>query len=430
MGAPLIAAQAARENQPSAGVWLDDGPAGSAAASGVAAPSAIADAVRAGLHIHIPTPGDHYSPTTGSATMTLIYEMTRRHVEHGGQSRVVVAPGTRRGYDVGDRVEVPFPSAPTPAHRCLDIAAGWLGRDRGFGARYYAPAAAAIEPEFDGPVFVHNDPSGVIPLRRRRPRARICLWANNSLFRTYSRPEVHRVIDACDRVLCCSEFLAGELRSRLSRGHERVRVVHNGADTDYFAPPPPEQRPRPDVPLILFVGRVQPIKGPDLLLRAVQKLHAGSHRRKFKVRIVGSSGFDAKDPLSRYERYLRRLAAPMGDTVEFVGFTDRHHILAHYHAASIFCAPSNWDEPCSLTVPEGLACGLPTIASRRGGIPEVGGDAVLYFDPPDVTALADRFAYLLDNPEARAEWGRRARARSAASSWKRLYRTFADVLAS
>jgi glycosyltransferase involved in cell wall biosynthesis len=143
---------------------------------------------------------------------------------------------------------------------------------------------------------------------------------------------------------------------------------------------------------------------------------------------VGSRGFSATDPLSSYELRLRDLAEPIAEAVEFQPFVDRRAVIEEYGRASIFCAPSNWDEPCSLTVPEALACGLPTIAARRGGIPEVGGDAVLYFRPPSVDEFAERLAYLIDDEAARAEWGRRAREHAISLSWSRQYQKLRAAL--
>ncbi len=102
-----------------------------------------------------------------------------------------------------------------------------------------------------------------------------------------------------------------------------------------------------------------------------------------------------------YEQELRKLAAGLGDSVEFQPFVDRSRVAAMFDAATIFCVPTNWDDPCPLTV----------VVSRRGGIPEIGGDAVLYFQPPEIDTLADHLAALLDDEKARNALGRRAHPR-------------------
>jgi glycosyltransferase involved in cell wall biosynthesis len=383
--------------------------------------------------VHVPTPGDHYSPATGSAIMTIIYEIAREHAARGGRTRIIVSRGTRHDYPVGECDEVRATALPGRWQRAADAALGGIGLTRRFNAATYGPASEAIAPSFSGVVFVHNNPAAVTLFKRRLPEATICLWANNELFNTYSRREARRVIEAADRVICCSEYIAKELRTRLRGGGEvddrhgagKIGVVHNVADLSRFRPDP--MRRAKDVPVVLFVGRVLPVKGADLLLKAALEIRGRC--RPFKVRIVGSSNFNAADPLTPYERTLRELARPMEDMVQFQPFRDRAAIVEEYQAASIFCAPSNWNEPVSLTVPEALASGLATIASRRGGIPEVGGDAVLYFEPPNIGELARHLATLINDQALCEQWGTRARVHAEQRlSWAVQYENLARLV--
>jgi glycosyltransferase involved in cell wall biosynthesis len=367
--------------------------------------------------VHIPTPGDHYSPATGSALMTIIYELAREHERHGGRTRIVVGRGTRHDYPVGVPVEVDFPPLLSQRRKGADAVLGRLGLPRRFGPALYKPALRAVERDFDGALFVHNNPAPIPMLRRHSPGARLCLYLNNVVFRAYAPLEIRRILDAVDVAVCVSDFIANDLASRSGGSRDKLAVVHNGVDIARFASVAGDS-PAGE-PVVLFLGRVVPEKGPDLLLRAACEL--AGRTRPFRIRIVGSSGFSASDPLSDYERELRRIAEPLGGRVEFRPFTDRAGILAEYAQASIFCVPSNWDDPCPLTLLEGLACGLPTVASTRGGIPEAAGDAALYFHPPDVDELAERLGQLLDNEQARGAWGARARARAEALSWSNQY---------
>jgi len=75
-----------------------------------------------------------------------------------------------------------------------------------------------------------------------------------------------------------------------------------------------------------------------------------------------------------------------------------------------------------------MASGLPCVVSRRGGIPEVGGDAVLYFTPPDHVELADRLEELLKSPSMREEYGRKARARAETLTWAESYRRLCEAV--
>lgn len=372
---------------------------------------------RSDLLVHVPTPGDHYSPVTGSATMTVIYELSRQHENAGGNTRVIVGRGTHHDYEIGECVEVGFHGLPSIRSRAVDVALGTMGFTRRFAAAAYGPALDAIEATFTGPVIVHNSPGSLRMFAEHRPRAALVLYVHNTLFRTYRPRELRRAVDGVATLVFVSHFLAEDFTGRLRAFDGIPVVVRNGVDTDRFRP---RDATREDNdPLVLFVGRVIPEKGPDILVRAARRLHRTG--RRFRLRIVGSKGFSATDPLSRYERRLRELAAPLCDAVEFVPFVDRNRILDEYARADVMCVPSNCDEGSTLTVPEALGCGIPTVASRRGGIPEVGGDAVLYFDPPSIDELVDRLAYLLDDPSTRFEWARRAREHALTLGWAPEY---------
>lgn len=376
------------------------------------------------MHLmHIPTPGDHYSATTGSATMTVIYELSRVHAAHGGTTDVVVGKGTVHDYPAGSTVDTQFPALPSRWQKLVDVGLGRASLHRYFTERTYMPALKVIPRHFSGALVLHNS-AGALPLfARSRPSARTCLYAHNTLFRTFGRREILQVLSKVDRVICVSDYLADDLYARAGRRIPQVKVVLNGVDTDRFQPSP--QRPS-GTPTILFLGRVVPEKGAHLLLAAASRI--ASPRRPFRVRIVGSSGFSSMGPLSAYERHLRVVASSIADRVEFQPFIDRRRVLDEYQRASIACVPSDWDDPCPLTLLEALACGLPVVASQRGGMPQAGGDAVLWFTPPNIEALCEHLVTLLDRPEQRDVWGDRARRRALDLSWANQYELFRSAV--
>lgn len=373
--------------------------------------------------VHIPTPGDHYSSATGSAIMSIINELTKMHNRSGGVSQIIVSSGTRHDYAEGECTEVPARRLLKRSEKIRDIVAGFAGMNRKFETNLYRPAFDAIEPDFDGTIFLWNAPGGINALRHTHPKAQICLYAQNWLFKTYTRGELSTLVNNVDKIVCCSTYIAEETQQLLGNSSNKIIGIVNGVDTNKFKPGHNSEQSELKV---LFVGRIQPFKGPHLLIKAAQKLKSAN--RKFKVRIVGSSGFAADSSLSEYEKSLRKLAAPVSDIVQFQPFVDRHSILQEYANASISCVPSIWNEPCSLTVPESIACGLPTIASTRGGIPEVGGEGVLYFDPKSVNQLAEKLEFLLENEGARKDWSLRARLRAEQISWDKQYEKLRNFL--
>lgn len=361
--------------------------------------------------------------------MTVIHGLAQQHKADGGHDIVVVGQGTAEGfppYGVGQLAEVAFGDSVSRNGKAVDVLAGRLGLGRPVVSSLYRPVLSAIPADFSGVVFVHNAPGAIIALHKARPKARFCLYAHNLLFRNYTRMEARRVLNACYRVICVSRFVARDLEAKIGCCDPRIRVVLNGVDTERFCPDT-KRMPRRGEPVVLFLGRVVPEKGADLLVRAAVRLYDG--KRRFRLRIVGSSGFSASDPLTPYEADLRRLAAPLGNAAEFVPFVPRDRVLALYRDADVFCAPSNWDDPCPLNVLEALACGLPMVASARGGIPEECADCALYFRPPDDGGLANSLAALLDDSNAAAQLGERARKRAKSLSWAASYRSMLGALA-
>jgi glycosyltransferase involved in cell wall biosynthesis len=374
----------------------------------------------------VPTPGDHYSLATGSATMSVVHELVRKQLAAGGEARIVVGHNTQHDIPDGACVEVHYPPPRTRGKKLIDAAFGRIGLARVNEHALYRPAADAIGHDFTGAVLVYNAPGGVVAIKKRCPRAKVCLYAVNALFGTYSDAELRRFVKSADRIICCSQYIADDINKRLPSPSPNVKVVRNGVNTRHFVPPPPRQGDGPAT--ILFIGRMVPQKGADLLLKAARLLHGKT--KPFKVRLVGSKTFALISDLSPYERELRDLAEPIKDAVEFQGSISRDRLTAEYRSADIFCVPSNWDDPLPLTVLEAMSSGLPVVGSRRGGIPEAGAEEILYFSPPDVEELAQRLDFFIKDPQTRSQWGAKSRARAEVFDWQNQYETLITALGS
>ena len=164
--------------------------------------------------------------------------------------------------------------------------------------------------------------------------------------------------------------------------------------------------------VILYVGRIEPLKGIDILLRALPMLE---HDGAVRALIVGGN----PDNDVEMER-LKSLAAELGiaDSVTFTGSVPQAVLPTYYSAADVFTLPSH-SESFGLAPLEAMACGTPAVVSRVGGLKTFirsgeNGYLVPWRCPE---SFAQRFDTLLANPELRDAMGRAARERALSMGW-------------
>ncbi|WP_336707865.1 glycosyltransferase family 4 protein [Oerskovia sp. USHLN155] len=374
-------------------------------------------------HVHVLTPGDHYSPRTGSAVPTVVDGLVRGASPSSAPSSVVVARGTYPDrYDGAHVVEYPQASA-RGWERYTDAAASRMGLPRHGARRAFAATVrdqAAWPPSY---VFAHNAPQ-LVPLvdaDRHLP----VLYAHNQLLRTYGHRELARTLGPVHRIVCVSAFLADETTALLPPGlRDRVVVVHNGVDAPTGDAPSAGRSERGGALHVVFVGRAIPDKGVDVVVDAVRRLA----RADVRLTVVGAAGFDAADPLTPYERDLRRRSAGTTVPTTFTGFLPRGEVREVLRTADVVVVPSRWAEPFALTALEGMAAGAAVVASDIGGIPEAVGTAGILVPPGDVAALAETLAALADDESLLVRAQEAGRAHAAEMDWSHARARLDQVL--
>jgi D-inositol-3-phosphate glycosyltransferase len=232
-----------------------------------------------------------------------------------------------------------------------------------------------------------------------------------------------QVVDAADRLIANTDQEASELVRLYGADPDRVSTVNPGVDLDRFRPGGKlAARQTVGLPLdaavLLFVGRIQPLKAPDLLLRAAAELigRAPERREKLVVAVVGGpSGSGLAEPT-----HLHRLARRLGiaDVVRFVKPVDQTRLADWYRAADVAVVPS-YSESFGLVAIEAQACGTPVVAARVGGQATAvadgrSGTLVAGHDPAD---YATAIARLLDSPRMLGEYGGHAVRHAARFGW-------------
>lgn len=374
---------------------------------------------------HVITPGDHYSPRTGSAIPTVVHGLSAGSLAAGDGDRyrpwVVLQDDTfRPRYESARCLEFRGMSPPARWRRYLDVGLGRIGFPRRSTAAYFRPAIERLQSVAPGVVVAHNAP--IVPWLLRDTDHRTVLYAHNDILRSYSRGEVARTLGHVSRIVCVSESLASQLSPHLPSGlRERIRIVVNGVDTDQFRPAVARE---PGPIRVMFLGRAIPEKGADILLRAAAMIDD----QELEYVLVGSHGFDSAAALSAYEVELRELADAVSSVVRFVPFVDRATLPTLLQQADILVLPSRWPDPCPLTVGEGLAAGTPIVAARMGGIPELIGDAGILFNPERPVELARAIEKLTADESFRLAMAQASRERALAHDWRWSWRQLATTL--
>ncbi len=227
----------------------------------------------------------------------------------------------------------------------------------------------------------------------------------------YARLMARATLRPADRVVA-DTHLEAELLARWGVAPERIVVVPNGIDLAEFRQLE-RDRSASRPPTILFVGRLYPEqKGLGPLLEAFALV---APEKRAELRLVGEDWGGAD--------LVRRLAAARGvaERVVLRGPLSRAALLEEYAAADLLVLPSLF-EPFGIVLLEAMAAGLPVVASRVGGVPEVVEEdrTALLVPPGDPLALARALERVLDEAELARDLGRRGRLRVEAFSWERL----------
>jgi spore coat protein SA len=286
-------------------------------------------------------------------------------------------------------------------------------------------------------VHVHNRPLLALSLKRRLPSQIPIILHMHNLYESLGkreRPPLESPLPVAG-FAACSHFVLARERSRLGRGARLSRVIYNGVETDAFAslwdqaPEALEVRRQygiGDEPTVLFAGKLRAAKGVHILLAAMDLVWESVPRAVLVL--VGGTEYGRgrtrrETPFMR--QFHRDLARAPGRVV-LTGFIPPPAMPRTYLLGDIFVGPSQIEEGLGLVFLEAAAAGLPIIATRMGGIPEVvreGFNGLLLQQPDDPAELAEKIIRLLGDANLRRELGQQGRDRVVNHfSWDKIAR--------
>ena len=252
------------------------------------------------------------------------------------------------------------------------------------------------------------------------------------------RDRAEAEIIRCSDAICVScEEEEAQFRRLYGDPGGRIEIVAPGVEHALFAPGDRGGARHalgldPDAPMVLFVGRIQPLKGPDVAIRALAGLHELGHPRARLVVVGGASGRDGGVETERAHDLVAELG--IGDRVDFVEPQPHHILSTWYRAADVVVVPSR-SESFGLVALEAAACGIPVVASAVGGLLSLvdDGETGVLVEGRDPQRYATALAELLGDDALRRSMGERAVARAARYTWRsaagRLRRLYDDLAA-
>lgn len=211
------------------------------------------------------------------------------------------------------------------------------------------------------------------------------------LKKKYAHLLFQNAVNKANLIFTVSEFSKSELMKYTTVNPEKIKVVYGGVNQSFFQNTKKDTRFKLPENYILYVGNVKPHKNLITLLKAYILL-SKEMRLKYQLVIIGKKeGFITQD--KQIDDFITK--NNLEDQIMFTGYVEDLDLPKMYQEAALFVFPSLY-EGFGLPILEALAAKTKIICSSAASLPEIGGNAVIYFDPNNYTELAQK---ILDNIE-------------------------------
>jgi len=286
-------------------------------------------------------------------------------------------------------------------------------------------------------VHIFNFSQFVPVIRAVNPKVKIVLNMRCEWLAQLDPVVIDSRLDQTDMIIGCSEYITDQIRRTFPRHAAKCRTVLNGVDIERFRRCG-EPTSRNGYKSLLFVGRISPEKGLHVLIDAFAIVGAcypsarlviigpdGPAPREFIVGISSEEKVRALEPFCKgnYQSQLKaRLSPSIASRVQFTGPISNERLVEFYRDADVLINPS-FSESFGRSLIEAMACGVPVVASRVGGMPEIVEDrrTGLLVESGDVEGLARAIEELLGDASRRRAMGAAGSRRVAERySWARI----------
>ncbi len=246
-----------------------------------------------------------------------------------------------------------------------------------------------------------------------------------------------KVISAVDRIIAATPAELSQLEFLYRADPRRIVVIPPGVDLCRFYPIPADEAKEfigvpPCNRMLLFVGRIEPLKGLEVLFDAITQLRQKGldDQYSFCLSVIGGDPDVSPEAMSAEMARLQAMREERGlkGLVTFLGKRDQDTLPYYYSAAEVVVVPSYY-ESFGMVALEAMACGTPVVASQVGGLAYLVQDGVTGFTVPvdDPAALAERLELLLAGSELRAQMGQRAAEYAKQYAWSEIVARLQEV---
>ncbi len=241
----------------------------------------------------------------------------------------------------------------------------------------------------------------------------------------------YEVLRLADRIIAATPAEMAQLQWLYETDEKKITIIPPGVDICHFYPIPPDEAKEfigipSDDRMMLFVGRIEPLKGVDTLIQAISLIRqkgALDHHCCLCVSIIGGEPNADPEVMTAEMTRLQQLCDQYGleDLVTFLGRRGQDTLPYYYSATDVVVMPSHY-ESFGMVALEAMACGTPVIATQVGGLAFLVQDGVTGFHIPvdDPEALGDRLVTLLDDHELRAQMSQQAAEIAQKYAWEKI----------
>jgi D-inositol-3-phosphate glycosyltransferase len=243
-----------------------------------------------------------------------------------------------------------------------------------------------------------------------------------------------QVLRRADRVVVATVAELTQLRF-LYKANGNMVVIPPGVDVSHFYPIPADEAKmyvglKPEDRMVLFVGRIEPLKGVDTLIQAMSCLQLKEKNRPVHLAIIGGDPGASPEEMTVEMARLQKLCDDLmvDQTVVFLGKRDQDKLPYYYSAAELVVMPSHY-ESFGMVALEAMACGTPVIASEVGGLAYLVRDGETGFTIPDQEPeeLCDKISWLLNDKELHETMSARAVEYAQDYAWEKIAKQIVEV---